>query len=676
MQNLKIGKKLLLGFAVPVGLMVIIAILVVVMNLMTIGSIESIGKQTALWDYAANARGNFLQARTQANILTFSYSEDTYNNAVNFIKAAQASVADAENYLANEPELAEFVDDAKSAASSLESYSNELDNMKAAIQSADASAATTTTVGAEIEAGLSAILDAQINSTEADTTQITHLRTVNDLYTEIDNARILVREQLMLYDADGGKAADDALEGSFASLSAYVESLTVSSQIATAQDLESDVEAYNTAFDDFLKYSEEAITAKANFVVAGNTATTALSDLADQSDDVNVNIDSAEFVAYLSLGIIAGIVVLALILTVIMAVTITKAITIPIQVITQVLTEIGVRGQTHFTDEEMAAQKKFTAGKDEIADCSRNLGHVIHALNGVAGLLGEIAGGNLNLTQTPMSEDDKFSFAIIKMLDSLNSMFREINGASQQVSFGAAQISDASQSLAQGSTEQAATVQQLSASIQDVSDKTKLNCERAEDAAALSSTIKANAERGSEQMSEMTAAVAEINQASQDISKVIKVIDDIAFQTNILALNAAVEAARAGEAGKGFAVVADEVRNLASKSAAAAKETGTLIENSMRKAELGSTIAEQTAVSLADIVEGINKSSDLIAEIAQSSEDQTMAISQINEGIGQVSEVVQKNSATAEECAASAQQLNAQSAVLQSHIEQFTLRKA
>jgi methyl-accepting chemotaxis protein len=253
-------------------------------------------------------------------------------------------------------------------------------------------------------------------------------------------------------------------------------------------------------------------------------------------------------------------------------------------------------------------------------------------------------------------------------------MFHEIDDASEQVSNGASQISDASQNLAEGSTEQAATVQELSASISDVAEKTRLNAERANNAAKLSETIKANAEKGSEQMSEMTQAVSEINQASQDISKVIKVIDDIAFQTNILALNAAVEAARAGEAGKGFAVVADEVRNLASKSAAAAKETGTLIENSMNKAELGSTIAAETANSLSEIVDGINKSTDLISDIAKSSEEQNYAIIQINTGIGQDSEVVQKTSATAEESAASAEELNAQSSVLQGHISRFKLK--
>ncbi|MDR0991673.1 MAG: methyl-accepting chemotaxis protein [Ruminococcus sp.] len=347
----------------------------------------------------------------------------------------------------------------------------------------------------------------------------------------------------------------------------------------------------------------------------------------------------------------------------------------PINYITDILREIGTKGRTAFTDAEWAEQKQFAQAKDETGECAGYLGNVANALNAVAGILTQVSDGDLSIHHNAMSDDDTISQAIIKMLDNLNKLFGEIDQAAEQVALGANQISDASQSLAEGSTEQAATVEELSASIQDVSEKTKLNAKRAVNASEVSAVVKHNAEKGAEQMTHMTAAVTEINQASQDISKVIKVIDDIAFQTNILALNAAVEAARAGEAGKGFAVVADEVRNLASKSAAAAKETGALIENSMKKAELGSSIAEQTAASLAEIVEGINKSGDLITEIADSSEQQSVAISQINDGITQVSEVVQKNSATAEECAASAEELNAQAAVLTGHVAKFTLKR-
>ena len=233
------------------------------------------------------------------------------------------------------------------------------------------------------------------------------------------------------------------------------------------------------------------------------------------------------------------------------------------------------------------------------------------------------------------------------------------------------QIADGSQSMAHGATEQAASIQELSDSISQVADKTKANASMATKAAVLADTIKGNAEKGSMQMDEMMTAVNEINDASGQISKVIKVIDDIAFQTNILALNAAVEAARAGQHGKGFAVVAEEVRNLAAKSADAAKDTGSLIENSIDKANLGVRIAGETAASLTEIVSGINESSQLISDIATSSEEQSLGISQINTGIDHVADVIRQNNATAEESAAASMEMSSQANSLRSLIDEF-----
>ena len=260
------------------------------------------------------------------------------------------------------------------------------------------------------------------------------------------------------------------------------------------------------------------------------------------------------------------------------------------------------------------------------------------------------------------------------ILTSLNDTLSQINFASQQVHSASKQIADGSQTLAQGSTEQASSIELLSNSISEIAHKTKENADMAGRAAILANTIMESAEKGSTQVSEMMEAVNEINQASQNINKVIKVIDDIAFQTNILALNAAVEAARAGQHGKGFAVVAEEVRNLAAKSSEAAKDTGGLIANSIEKAELGSRIAGETAASLAEIVTGINESTQIVNEIAKSSGEQSVGISQINNGIDQVAIVVQQNSATAQQSAAASHEMTGQANTLEGLISQFNLR--
>ena len=294
----------------------------------------------------------------------------------------------------------------------------------------------------------------------------------------------------------------------------------------------------------------------------------------------------------------------------------------------------------------------------------------------ISELLQCVAQGNLNVG---ISADYKGNFVTLKdsinnITFSLSDVLSEINIAAEQVASGTRQVSDGSQNISQGAAEQAASIQELTASILQIAEAAKQNAQNADKANELVMEAKRSAANGDGQMHNMRKAMQEINNTASNISKIIKVIDDIAFQTNILALNAAVEAARAGVNGKGFAVVAEEVRNLAARSAQAAKETAVLIEGSIRETAAGTKIAEETASSLSDIVAGVEKAAALVGEIAVSSIEQATGISQINQGVEKMSGVVQTNSAASQQSAAAAEQLYSQAETLKDLVNQFKLK--
>jgi len=311
---------------------------------------------------------------------------------------------------------------------------------------------------------------------------------------------------------------------------------------------------------------------------------------------------------------------------------------------------------------------------EEIHSLARSFSHLTENFKKQTKVMEAISDGDYTVTANIRSDKDVMNKAINHMLDSTNRTLNEIGDISNKVAMGAQQIADEAQSLANGSTMQASTIEKLSASITEIAQKTRDNSNLAKDAAVMADGIMKNAAESNTQMSRMIEAVDEINNANQSIRQVIKVIDDIAFQTNILALNAAVEAARAGQHGKGFAVVAEEVRNLAAKSAESAKTTGELITNSLEKAKLGTKIANETAESLNKIVSQINESNKINAQIAGSSDEQSRAIEEINSAIYGVTQVVQQNSATAEESAAASLEMSGQVATLDELISQFKLK--
>ena len=306
------------------------------------------------------------------------------------------------------------------------------------------------------------------------------------------------------------------------------------------------------------------------------------------------------------------------------------------------------------------------------------LSRLSQIISEVSSILGKIAEGDLRIDTVRDYRGDyaPISSALKTILMSLNNTMIDIHEVAAQVALGATQSADSSQMLSQGAEEQASSVEEISATVSELTKNIAQNAEYAKDARGASAKVIDVAQKGNDHMNELVAAMGEINDASTNISKIIKVIESIASQTNILALNAAVEAARAGTVGKGFAVVAGEVKSLAQKSAAAANETTALIASSIEKIKTGAAIAGDTAADFKNIYDGIVSTSAVVDKIAAASCEQAIAVSQINQAISQVTSVIQTNSATAEESAASSEELSGQAATLKSKVDSFKLREA
>ncbi|WP_250227726.1 methyl-accepting chemotaxis protein [Anaeropeptidivorans aminofermentans] len=322
------------------------------------------------------------------------------------------------------------------------------------------------------------------------------------------------------------------------------------------------------------------------------------------------------------------------------------------------------------------------SSRDEIGQMADAINRTVIQLRQYIAYIKEITSTLENMALGDMrihlKEDYVGEFASIRsaftmLSNSLNHTLRTIDTAAEQVSAGSSQVASGAQALASGSTEQAASVEELSASIERIAEHVSENSSNVIAAAGYIEQAGTAVNEGNEHMKQLAGAMAEINSASNQIANITKVIEDIAFQTNILALNAAIEAARAGNAGKGFAVVADEVRSLAAKSAEAVRQTGELIEASVATVKKGTEITTQTSHILQDVSEKTVKVSESFDKIEKASAEQTLAIEQIKDGITQVSAVVQNNAATAEENSATSQEMSAQAATLREEVGKFKL---
>jgi methyl-accepting chemotaxis protein len=438
---------------------------------------------------------------------------------------------------------------------------------------------------------------------------------------------------------------------------------------------------YKASMEELLKLSEYGTQEEMLALIASNqtlgddirTSFDQLMELnaAQAKDKADSNTRAATIALIIEIVIVVVAVIIAIILGAYIAGLIGKPIA-RVALLADMLSVGDINVKAILTDKDMANLQR----KDEVGQLSTSFSKLISATKEQVEATTRLATGDLTMEMTIRSENDLLGKSLHSLVESLNDVASSIISASSQVASGANLISNSSMALSQGATEQASSVEELTASVEEIAAQTSLNAQNAAKANELAVNAKKNATNGDAQMSEMLKAMDAINISSGNINKIIKVIDDIAFQTNILALNAAVEAARAGQHGKGFAVVAEEVRTLAAKSANAAKETTDMIEGSIRNVEAGIKIANDTAGALKKIVTEVSNAAELVGEIANASNEQAQGIEQLNQGITQVSQVVQSNAATSEESAAASEELADQADQLREVVSIFKIKQS
>ena len=365
------------------------------------------------------------------------------------------------------------------------------------------------------------------------------------------------------------------------------------------------------------------------------------------------------------------VLVIAILLTILVSTRISKAIVQPIEMLEKAAKEME-KGNLGYPIEYTSSNEIGSLANSLRASSKKIKDYIID----IDRAMQEMSNGNFDLQASQKFEGDfkNIEKSIDKYTIKMSQTLLEVGESAEQVASGSEQVSVGAQALSSGATEQASVIEEFSTTILNISTQVKNNAKYAISISEDATKVGNELETSNVQMQEMVNAIQAINEKSNEISKIIQTIDDIAFQTNILALNAAVEAARAGEAGKGFAVVADEVRNLASKSAEAAKNTAELIEDSVKAVVVGTDIADKTAKAMACVLEETRNIVITIDQVAKSSTEQATAIDQINIGIDQISAVIQNNSATSEQSAFASEELSIQAKTMKKLISNFILK--
>ncbi|MDE5872573.1 MAG: methyl-accepting chemotaxis protein [Lachnospiraceae bacterium] len=503
---------------------------------------------------------------------------------------------------------------------------------------------------------------------------------LSEAFSDFVQIQVLIRDALFssYYNND---SSIQALDSDIATYKADItKKMDLFEKTLSAHDSEikSEYEDVMNAIDEWYKSADNTIAlikqgkateAAQNLMGDGKTlatnAKTQLSELISEMEEdlktQNDNVDRDLLVITVAIIVVS---LVAILFAIFMSVRLAKDITVPLAKLSEAARKLAIG------DIDVDCQK---INNDDLGELMDDFATMADGIRDQVRVADVIAKGDFTIDVKPRSDKDILGKSLKKLVMDENVTLNSIKEAGSQITVGSEQVASASQALAQGATEQASALEQITASMHEVTQRTKDSATEAGEASNLVNNIKDMATMGNDHMKAMIEAMDGINQSSEVISKIIKTIDDISFQTNILALNAAVEAARAGVHGKGFAVVAEEVRNLAAKSASAAGETAEMIEDSINKVANGTKIAEETAKSLDAIVKSIDEIVERISNIKVSSNDQAASITQIDQAISQVSTVVHTNAATSEQSAAASEELSNQALTLKNLIATYKL---
>lgn len=487
-------------------------------------------------------------------------------------------------------------------------------------------------------------------------------------------ARVMVTKQKAIAEEYSGLARkDESLQKELREEIAALTTGYLKASVRFPAEVRADYEVFLDSTNEMLDHKEQALNEREStyeHMVAidesSEKAAAALEELEMLADkDAAEAMAQADEIQSSTFLLLVVSVVVGFFLALAIGIMLSLKITKPLRSVTDIARKIA--------DGDFNVEKLTRKSKDEIGMLAMSFGSMLDALKSKAQAIEKIAIGDLTAKIEKASDVDGLGQSLIDMNNSLNDVLGQVSVSVDQVSSGSNQVSQAGQALSQGATEQASSLEEISSSLNEINSQSKQNAESATEANALAKTAVENADTGNRQMQDLVGAMEKINTSSEEIKKVVKVIDDIAFQINLLALNANVEAARAGKYGKGFAVVAEEVRNLAVRSAEASKQTTVMVEESTKSIDQGTQSAEATAKQLEEIVSGSSKVADFLGEIALASKEQAQGVEQINEGLGQIDQVTQSNTASAEESASAAEELASQAQQLKGMISRFKL---